>query len=57
MPRPRVLRQVRRHASAASPGTLRQAKEIGEAVARLLSDSSEFVTGAALPVDGGYLAV
>ncbi|MFF0447514.1 SDR family NAD(P)-dependent oxidoreductase [Streptomyces sp. NPDC004609] len=31
--------------------------EIGESVAWLLSDSSSFVTGAAISVDGGYLAV
>ncbi|WP_405639844.1 SDR family oxidoreductase [Streptomyces uncialis] len=38
-------------------GRFAQANEIGEAVAWLLSDNSEFVTGAAIPVDGGYLAV
>ncbi|WP_405640959.1 SDR family NAD(P)-dependent oxidoreductase [Streptomyces uncialis] len=38
-------------------GRFAQANEIGEAVAWLLSDSSAFVTGAAVPVDGGYLAV
>jgi NAD(P)-dependent dehydrogenase (short-subunit alcohol dehydrogenase family) len=31
--------------------------EIGEAVAWLLSDHASFVTGAALAIDGGYLAV
>ncbi|WP_283136817.1 SDR family NAD(P)-dependent oxidoreductase [Rhizohabitans arisaemae] len=31
--------------------------EIGESVAWLLSDASSFVTGAAISVDGGYLAV
>ncbi|WP_283136816.1 SDR family NAD(P)-dependent oxidoreductase [Rhizohabitans arisaemae] len=30
--------------------------EIGESVAWLLSDGSSFVTGAAIPVDGGWLA-
>ncbi|WP_329024221.1 SDR family NAD(P)-dependent oxidoreductase [Streptomyces sp. NBC_00690] len=38
-------------------GRFAKANEIGEAVHWLLSDSSEFVTGAAIPVDGGYLAV
>ncbi|MFD4829434.1 SDR family NAD(P)-dependent oxidoreductase [Streptomyces uncialis] len=38
-------------------GRFAKANEIGEAVAWLLSDNSEFVTGAAIPVDGGYLAV
>ncbi|KXF77243.1 hypothetical protein ATN84_07515 [Paramesorhizobium deserti] len=31
-----------------------ESSEIGEAVAWLLSDSASFVTGVALPVDGGY---
>lgn len=31
--------------------------EIGDAVTWLLSDHSSFVTGAAIAVDGGYLAV
>ena len=30
--------------------------EIGEAVAWLLSDRSSYVTGVALPVDGGWVA-
>lgn len=30
-------------------------REIGEAVAWLLSDNASFINGAALPVDGGYL--
>ncbi len=30
--------------------------EIGESVAWLLSDKSSFVTGVAMPVDGGYVA-
>lgn len=33
-----------------------QADEIGEAVAWLLSDRSSYVTGVALPVDGGWVA-
>jgi NAD(P)-dependent dehydrogenase (short-subunit alcohol dehydrogenase family) len=36
---------------------LGQAREIGEAVVWLLSDLSSFVTGIAMPVDGGYTAL
>lgn len=35
---------------------LGEPREIGDAVAWLLSDESSFVTGVALPVDGGYAA-
>lgn len=38
-------------------GRLGQPHEIGEAVAWLLSDASSFVTGVAMPVDGGFVAV
>ncbi len=38
-------------------GRLGQPQEIGEAVAWLLSDASSFVTGVAMPVDGGFVAV
>ena len=38
-------------------GRLGQAREIGEAVIWLLSDLSSFVTGIAMPVDGGYIAL
>ena len=30
-------------------------EEVGRAVAYLVSDEAEFVTGATLPVDGGWL--
>jgi NAD(P)-dependent dehydrogenase (short-subunit alcohol dehydrogenase family) len=33
-----------------------QPEEIAEAVAWLLSDSARFVTGAVIPVDGGFIA-
>jgi len=36
---------------------LGEAREIGEAVVWLLSDLASFVTGVALPVDGGYTAI
>ncbi|MEQ8235131.1 MAG: glucose 1-dehydrogenase [Gammaproteobacteria bacterium] len=38
-------------------GRLGEAREIGEAVVWLLSDLASFVTGLAMPVDGGYTAV
>jgi NAD(P)-dependent dehydrogenase (short-subunit alcohol dehydrogenase family) len=38
-------------------GRFGQPREIGEAVKWLLSDSASFVNGAAMAVDGGYLAV
>jgi NAD(P)-dependent dehydrogenase (short-subunit alcohol dehydrogenase family) len=38
-------------------GRLGTPNEIGEAVIWLLSDLSSFVTGVAIPVDGGYIAV
>ncbi|MCM2389939.1 SDR family NAD(P)-dependent oxidoreductase [Streptomyces albipurpureus] len=38
-------------------GRFAKPSEVSEAVAWLLSDSASFVTGAAIPVDGGYLAV
>jgi NAD(P)-dependent dehydrogenase (short-subunit alcohol dehydrogenase family) len=36
---------------------LGEPREIGEAVVWLLSAQSSFVTGIALPVDGGFTAV
>ncbi|MGB7289609.1 MAG: SDR family oxidoreductase, partial [Candidatus Macondimonas sp.] len=43
--------------AAAEPiGRLGQPGEIGEAVAWLCSDRASFITGAALPVDGGWVA-
>jgi NAD(P)-dependent dehydrogenase (short-subunit alcohol dehydrogenase family) len=38
-------------------GRLGEPREIGDAVAWLLSDQASFVTGVALPVDGGFVAV
>ena len=36
---------------------LGEPREIGEAVIWLLSDMSSFVTGTAMPVDGGFVAL
>jgi len=37
-------------------GKLAEPEEIGEAVLWLCSDAASFVTGIALPVDGGHLS-
>ena len=36
-------------------GRLGQPKEIAKVVSFLLSDDASFITGAAIPVDGGYM--
>ena len=49
-----VLNRVKeRH----SMGRFGEPKEVGEAVAWLLSDSASFMNGAAVAVDGGYLSI
>ena len=48
---PEVMEQLK----AAHPvGRLGQPEEIAEAAVWLCSDAASFVTGQALPVDGGY---
>jgi len=42
---------------AAHPmGRLREPREVAEAILFLASDQASFITGAILPVDGGFLA-
>jgi NAD(P)-dependent dehydrogenase (short-subunit alcohol dehydrogenase family) len=37
-------------------GRLGEPQEVAQAIAFLASDQASFITGAILPVDGGYLA-
>jgi NAD(P)-dependent dehydrogenase (short-subunit alcohol dehydrogenase family) len=37
-------------------GRLGEPEEVAEAIVFLASDQASFITGAILPVDGGYLA-
>ncbi len=48
--------RLERMAAAEPVGRLGQPKEIAEAVVWLCSDAASFVTGHAMPVDGGYMA-
>ena len=51
--RPQIIEKM---AAAQPVGRLGQPQEIAEAVVWLCSDAASFVTGQAMPVDGGYMA-
>ena len=53
----RVGRSIWRRSKATHPmGRLREPSEVAEAILFLASDQASFITGAILPVDGGFLA-
>lgn len=54
--RPQKAEFLQRYAPMTMLGRMADAAEIGGAVVFLLSDASTYITGANLPVDGGYTA-
>ena len=48
---------VEAYANQEPVGRLGEPREIGDTVAFLLSEDSSFITGVALPVDGGWTAL
>lgn len=54
--KPQAADFLQRYAKMTMLGRMAEAREIGGAVVYLLSDASTYVTGAILPVDGGYTA-
>jgi NAD(P)-dependent dehydrogenase (short-subunit alcohol dehydrogenase family) len=54
--KPQAPAFLERYGKMTMLGRMAEAREIGGAVAFLLSDASTYITGANLPVDGGYTA-
>jgi NAD(P)-dependent dehydrogenase (short-subunit alcohol dehydrogenase family) len=52
----RVRRSIWRRSKPHTMGRLREPSEVAEAILFLASDQASFITGAILPVDGGFLA-
>jgi len=54
--RPQAPAFLERYAKSTMLGRMAEAREVGGSVVFLLSDASTYITGANLPVDGGYTA-
>jgi NAD(P)-dependent dehydrogenase (short-subunit alcohol dehydrogenase family) len=54
--KPQAAAFLERYAKMTMLGRMAEAREIGGAVVFLLSDASTYITGANLPIDGGYTA-